>query len=373
MSDRKVVFSNVPASAFTHEVKAGVKAYFHDNDLSDKANTEMRIKTAILISVIFGSYLLILSNQFEPATMLLLAVSMGIGFAAMGFVGHDALHGAFSSKPQINNLLGMSFDILGANRYLWKITHNGIHHTFTNVMNMDEDIQVADPMVRLSPGSKRYWHHRFQYIYAWFLYSLTTINWIFVKDYRYMFVTQLGPYQNPRRPKSEIIQMFGFKAFNLLWTIVLPLILIDLPWQQIIFGYLVMNMVAGFILGVIFQMAHVVDVTDFVQPDNNARIEDEWFIHQLKTTANFATHNRLLTWYVSGLNHQIEHHLFPKICSVHYPAIRGIVEDAARHHGIPYHCFPTFSAAVGSHIRILKQLGSSESAEIIKHRSAVGV
>lgn len=373
MSDRKVVFAKVPPSAFTREVKAGVAAYFRDRGLSDKAKPEMIVKTVILLTVIFGSYALILSNRFEAGTMLSLAIAMGIGFAAMGFVGHDALHGAYSSNPRVNFMLGLSFDILGANRYLWKITHNGIHHTFTNVVDMDEDIRVIDPMVRLSPGSRRYWYHRYQQYYAWFLYSFATLSWIFIKDYRYMFAAQLGPYQNPRRPGWEIAQLFGFKAFNLLWTVAIPLMVVDLPWQHVMFGYLAMNMVAGFILGVIFQMAHVVDVTDFVQADRNARVEDEWFIHQLKTTANFATDNRLLTWYVSGLNHQVEHHLFPNICSVHYPAIRSIVENAAHRHGLPYHCFPTFSAAIASHFRMLRLLGSEEAEECIKNRSVVGV
>lgn len=372
MSQHKVVFANTPTSAFTREVKAGVATYFREHNLSDKAKPEMIVKTVILLTVIFGSYALILSNLFQPVIMLFLAVAMGVAFAAMGFVGHDALHGAYSSNSKINQILGLSFDILGANSYLWKITHNGIHHTFTNVVDMDEDIRVIDPMVRLSPGSKRYWHHRFQHLYAWFLYSFATISWIFVKDYRYMFASQLGPYENPRRPQSEIVQMIGFKTLNLLWTLVIPLMVIDLPWQYIVFGYLVMNMVAGFILGVIFQMAHVVDVIDFVQADSNARVEDQWMVHQLKTTANFATTNRLLTWYVSGLNHQVEHHLFPKICSDHYPAIRGIVEDAARRHGLPYHCFSSFSAAIASHYRLLKHLGSAEAEEYIKCRSAVG-
>lgn len=371
MSNRKVVF-NGNSLAFTNEVKAKVAEYFRDTGISQKANAEMVLKTVIMLTLMFGSYGLILSNQVGPASMLALAVIMGICFAAIGFVGHDALHGAYSSNPRINLLIGLSFDILGANRYLWKITHNGIHHTFTNVVDMDEDIRVIEPMVRLSPGSERFWYHRFQHIYAWFLYSLATINWIFVKDYRYMFAKQLGPYQNPRRPISEIVQMFCFKAFNLIWTLAIPLMVVDLPWQSIVFGYFVMNMVAGFILGVIFQMAHVVDVTDFVQADDNSRVADEWFVHQMKTTANFAVNNRFLTWYSSGLNYQIEHHLFPKICSVHYPAIRTIVESAARKHGVPYHCFPSFSAAIASHFRILKFLGSTEASDYIKLRTTVG-
>jgi linoleoyl-CoA desaturase len=235
-------------------------------------------------------------------------------------------------------------------------------------MDLDEDIRVIDPMVRLSPGSPRFWHHRFQHIYAWLLYTLATINWVFVKDYRYMFLRDLGPYHNPRRPLRVILDMFAFKIVNLTWTLAIPLWVVDLPWHQILLGYLVMHMVAGFILGVVFQMAHVVELADFVAPDDDSRIEDEWLVHQMRTTANFATGNRLLTLYIGGLNHQIEHHLFPKICSIHYPAIRKIIQEAAHRHGIPYHCFPTFSAALASHYRLLKHLGSTDARETIHHR-----
>jgi linoleoyl-CoA desaturase len=370
MVNRKVDFANVPPSDFTREVKDGVATYFRERGISDKANAVMVANTLLLAAMVFGSYALILSNRFGPAQMLMLAVIMGIGFAGLGFAIHDAIHGAFSKNPRINSLLGITFDVLGASRYLWKITHNGIHHTFTNVMDLDEDIRVIDPMVRLSPGSPRLWHHRFQQFYAWFLYSLATINWIFIKDYRYMFLRDLGPYHNPRRPTRIILEMFAFKIMNLTWTLVIPLLVIDLPWQQIMLGYLVMNMVAGFILGVVFQMAHVVEPAEFVAADRRFRIEDEWFLHQMRTTANFATDNILLTLYVGGLNHQIEHHLFPKVCSIHYPAIRKIVKDAARRHGIPYHCFATFSDAIASHYRLLRHLGSTDAVESIQHRTA---
>ena len=371
MANRKVVFAQISPSDFTREVKQGVAAYFAERGISDKANAAMIVKTSILALMVFGSYALLLTNWLEPLQMLILCVIMGIGFAGLGFSIHDAIHGSFSKNPAINRLLGLTYDVMGASRYLWKITHNGIHHTFTNILDLDEDIRVIDPMVRLSPGSPRFWHHRFQHIYAWFLYTLATINWIFVKDYKYMFLHDLGPYHNPRRPLGIILEMFAFKVINLIWTLVIPLLVIDLPWPQILFGYLVMNMVAGFVLGVVFQMAHVVEAAEFVAADRSSRIEDEWFLHQMRTTANFATENRLLTLYVGGLNHQIEHHLFPKVCSIHYPAIRKIVQDAAYRHGIPYHCFPTFSATLASHYRLLRHLGSADAEESIQHRETV--
>jgi linoleoyl-CoA desaturase len=363
MSSPKAIFATNPDSGFAREVKKNVADYFRTRNLSQKADFSMILKSIVMTALTFGPYGLMLSNQYSPATMLILCVVMGIGFAGMGFcIGHDAHHGAYSSNPKINELIGLSYDILGANGYLWKLTHNSIHHTFTNITEIDEDIRVIDPFVRLSPGSKRYWYHRFQHYYAWFVYSLATLNWVFVKDFRYLFVKQLGPYQGLAHKRSEIIKLVGFKAFHLTWSLVVPLAVIDLPVPQIIVGYLVVHMVAGWILGVVFQFAHVVEAATFVTTDREGRIDADWFTHQLSTTANFATDNKWLTWYIGGLNYQIEHHLFPRICSVHYPRIRGIVEAAARRHGLPYHCYPTLRAVVAAHYRTLKSNGIGDEA-----------
>lgn len=361
MVHRKVVFATPADSCFAREVKQGVSDYFRERGLSTKADGSMVFKSVLMTLFTFGPYGLILSNRFEAPTMLMLAVLMGIGFAGMGFcIGHDAHHGAYSSNPSVNRLLGLSYDILGADSYLWKLTHNSIHHTYTNVTEIDEDIRVIDPFVRLSPGSKRYWHHRFQHYYAWLLYSLATINWVFAKDFRYILAKQLGPYHDIQNTRAEIAKLIGFKAFHLTWSLVIPLIVIDLPVSDILIGYVVVHLVAGWILGVVFQLAHVVEAAKFVTPDQEGRLEDDWIVHQLATTANFATQNRLLTWYVGGLNYQIEHHLFPRICSVHYPKIRHIVERAARRHGLPYNCYPTIRAAMAAHFRTLKTNGVSD-------------
>lgn len=363
MNNRKVIFATKADSSFARDVRQQISDYFHERQLSTKADASMVLKSIVMTVLTFGPYALILSNQYQPSTMLLLAISMGIGFAGMGFcIGHDAHHGAYSFSPKMNELLGLSYDILGANSYLWKLTHNSIHHTFTNITQIDEDIMVIDPIIRLSPGSKRYWHHRFQHYYAWLLYSLATINWVFVKDFRYMLVKQLGPYQGLKHGKSEIRKMIGFKLFHLTWSLFIPLIVIHLPVWQILIGYLVVHLVAGWILGMVFQLAHVVEAAEFVTPDHNGLVSDDWFTHQMSTTVNFATRNKLLTWYVGGLNYQIEHHLFPRICSVHYAKIRNIVEETAKRHGLPYHCYPTITAAMAAHYRTLKSNGINDES-----------
>ena len=352
-----ITFPNRDYTGFVEEVKRRVAEYFDGRGLSRNATPGMVIKTVVLLALTFIPYALALTNRFSPLVMLGFAVAMGIGLAGIGFaISHDALHGAYSKDPRINALLGRTFDLLGANGYMWKITHNVIHHTYTNIDGVDEDLTVS-PLLRLSPGAPLRRVHRFQHVYGLLTYSMSTIFWVFVKDFKYFFQKDLGPYKDKTHPRGEWINLFVSKLIYYGWSIVIPLIVLDIPWWQFAIGYLVMHLVAGFILGVVFQLAHVVEGPEYPVPDASGRMEDAWLVHEMETTANFARKNRLLSWYVGGLNYQIEHHLFPKTCSAHYPAISTIVKETALKYGVPYHDQPTLMFAVRSHLRMLKKLG----------------
>jgi len=244
---------------------------------------------------------------------------------------------------------------------MWKITHNVIHHTYTNIDGVDEDLTVS-PLLRLSPGAPLLRIHRFQHLYGLAAYSMSTIFWVFVKDFKYFFQKDLGPYKNKKHPRGEWVNLFVSKLVYYGWSIVIPLLVLEIPWWQFAIGYLAMHLTAGFILGVVFQLAHVVEGPDYPVPDEAGRMEDAWLVHEMETTANFARSSRMVSWYVGGLNFQIEHHLFPKVCSVHYPAISTIVKDTATKYGVPYYDQPTVMAAVRSHLRMLKKLGPEEWA-----------
>src|SRR5690606_5202860 len=224
----------------------------------------------------------------------------------------------------------------------WRITHNRIHHTFTNVHGLDEDLEVS-PLLRLSPQSPLRPFHRFQHVYAPIAYSLSTVNWFFVKDFDFFLRKSLGPYPGRRHPAKEVAILVGTKLFCALWTIAIPLLVLDVTWWQFAAGFATVHLVGGAILGIVFQLAHVVEETSFPVPDAGRRIEVPWQVHQMQTTANFCVGRRWLTRYVGGLNHQIEHHLFPRTCSVHYPALAAIVRSVAERHGVPYHSHETFS------------------------------
>jgi len=345
-------------AGFGEDVKCHVAEYFATSSLSSKAGASMVAKTFILLSVTFGAYGLILSNRFSPWQMLGLAFVMGVGVAGIGFgIAHDALHGAYSSRPWVNKLLGFSFELVGASGYMWKITHNVIHHTYPNIHGLDEDLEVS-PFLRLSPQAKLRSIHRFQHLYAFAAYSLTTLSWVFIKDYRYFLMPDLGPFRDKKHPRSGVATLFTAKLLYYGYTIVIPLMVLKVAWWQFLIGLLVMHLTAGLILGIVFQLAHVVEDTEHPSPESNGQMDNAWMIHQMETTSNFAMSNRILSWYVGGLNYQVEHHLFPKVCSAHYPALSRIVRQMAAKHGVPYHHHETIRAAIRSHYRTLKSLGN---------------
>ena len=370
MAVRAVTFAAHDCDRFVEEVKSRVAAYFDERKLSIKGNAAMVTKTVLMLAGLFVPYAMIMTNELPGWAMMICCVVMGVALAGIGFsVSHDALHGAYSHNPRVNDLIGFTFDILGANGYMWKITHNVIHHTYTNIHGIDEDLEVT-PLLRLSPQAKHHPWQRFQHLYAPLAYSMSTLNWLFAKDFDLFTRKNLGPYLNKKHPKKEIAVLVIGKLFMLAWAVVLPLLVLDITWWQFAIGFLTVHLIGGTILGVIFQLAHVVEQTAHPVPDDLGRMPNGWLVHEMLTTANFCVGNKVLTWYVGGLNHQIEHHLFPKTCSVHYPALAPIVKEVAEKHGIPYYNNPTFLQAFGSHLKMLRRLGRAEAPNVLSAQAA---
>jgi linoleoyl-CoA desaturase len=282
---------------------------------------------------------------------------VGVGVAGMGFgVSHDALHGSVSRRVWINFLLSLSFPMLGASGYLWRLLHNRVHHTFTNMHPHDEDLQ-ASPLLRLSPGRPRHAVHRWQHVYAWPLYALTTLNWAVLKDFQYMLRRNLGPVTPGPHALRDWAGLILGKVLHFGWTVVLPILILQPVWWHFVLCFLTMHLTAGFLLAIVFQLAHVVEQTAFVPLEREGEPAESWAVHQLRNTCDFARGRRLLTWFVGGLNYQVEHHLFPQVNSTHYAALSPMVEACARRHGVPFHAAPSFVSAVASHARTLRRLG----------------
>ena len=348
--------------AFSAALRAEVDAYFETRGLSRYADWAMVLKGVLLLGLTFGAYAWLLSGTLPAWGMLVACMLIGLGIAGLGFaVGHDAIHGAYSANERVNRAVGLVFDLAGASSYLWRLTHNKIHHTWTNVPGVDEDI-VVSPLLRISPASPRRWWHRAQHVYAWLLYSFITLNWVYAKDFAFLRAKKLGPFRDLKHTKGQIAGVVAGKLVYHTWTLVIPLLVLDVTWWQFLIGYLLVHMTAGFVLSVVFQLAHIVEDAQYPTADADGTLPFDWHVHQLQTTVDFAPNNRLLTWYCGGLNHQVEHHLFPRICSRHYTGLRPIVERVAAQHNVPYHVAPTVRSALASHYRMLKRFGRADKA-----------
>ena len=347
-------FASGPQS-FHSELKRRITAYFEEVGKSTTGNTSLFIKAIILVVSFLAVYVHLVF--FTPTTWLALVECVVLGglTAAIGFnVMHDGAHGSFSRYKWINDLAALSVNFLGANNFMWKTKHNVIHHAYTNVDGVDDDID-ARPILRLCETQKHYKVHRYQHFYFWAAYSLLYIWWVFVTDYKKYFTKRIGSMPIKKMNKWDHISFWGFKVVHAVLFIALPIYTVGfMPW---LVGFLVSGLVSGFVLSIVFQLAHTVEHTHFpVVDETSGKIEDEWAVHQLKTTANFATRNRIISWLVGGLNFQIEHHLFPKISHVHYPAISKIIKNACADFGIPYIEYPKMRLAVASHVSHLRHL-----------------
>ncbi len=350
-------FSPPQGSLFYATIRRRVDEMFAEKQLSKHANAGMWAKSLFFLSGFTGIYLLIIFNLFSPAVMLLLAVLLGMFSAFVGFnICHDAIHNAFSESKSVNRFFSFTFNLVGANPYVWSITHNIVHHTYTNIPGHDEDIEIAPGLIRIDENEQVNAVQRFQHLYAFPLYSMASLSWIFRKDYKKFFQPKIGAHK-ANHPKIEYFNLFFFKAIYYFLFIVLPLLVLDVSWGQFILGFLALHIAQGLTMGLVFQLAHVVEGTTFPNPNVEGNIEEAWAEHQMRTTANFATHSRLAAFFLGGLNRQIEHHLFPKVCHIHYGAISSIVKSTAREFDLPYNESETFTGALRSHYIILKKFG----------------
>jgi linoleoyl-CoA desaturase len=351
---------------FTKTLKQRIDNYFKEKGISKNANFKMKLKSATMISIYVVPFICYIVFQPSLPITLLLFTIMGVGIAGIGMsVMHDGAHGSYSKDSRVNFLMAHTINIAGGAVANWKLQHNVLHHTFTNITHYDDDI-MERALLRFSPHAKHHPHQRFQHFYAWFFYSLLTLYWVVAKDFVQFFKYNKEGVnkETPEQRSATFRKIIAVKVVYYLAFLVFPIMYLDLPWHYTVLGFLLMHLVAGLILSLVFQMAHTLEIASFPLPNEEHVIEDEWAVHQLKTTVNFARKNTFITWYVGGLNYQVEHHLFPNICHIHYPDIAPIVKQTAEEFGIPYLEKETFSEALICHVQMLKKLGNNEAIQL---------
>lgn len=353
----KVVFSN-RNSIFYSELKRSVDEYFSGKGLKKTGNWKLYSKAIILIGFAISSYVFLLSAEYSPIVGIVLSSALGLSLASIGFnVMHDACHGSYSSKKWVNNTLGLTLNALGGNSFIWKFKHNIIHHTYTNVDGIDDDI-AKSPLMRQCRSQKWVPAHRFQHIYVVLVYAISSFAWVFIMDFNKYFRRKVYQTDLQKMSNSDHLVFWLSKVLYMLFYIAIPVYFVG--WQAWAIGFACMHVVMGLTLALVFQLAHVVEHAEFEKAEGDSMtIENEWAIHQVKTTANFAPKDSIISWFVGGLNYQVEHHLFPRVSHVHYPDISPIVKDTCSRFNVPYNEYMTMSAAVASHFRMMKSLGSN--------------
>ncbi|BCY27432.1 fatty acid desaturase [Flavobacterium okayamense] len=358
MNRQVPIFAKRDNANFFRTLNKRVNEYFKENNIKKTGNWKLHLKTIVMFSLFLAPYFFLVAMDMPFWVYLLLNVVIGIGMAGVGMnVMHDGNHGSYSEKNWINKIMGGSIYILAGNVYNWQVQHNVLHHTYTNIHGHDEDLD-AGKIIRFTQQAKWHRFHKFQHYYSVFLYGLLTFNWAITTDFLQMkrYLKRKLSYGEFKKPSIRWTTLIITKVIYFSVWLVIPMIL-GITWWKVLLGFIVMHYTAGLILSIVFQLAHVVEETHTPEPNEVGEMENTWAIHQLFTTANFAPKNWLMNWYTGGLNHQIEHHIFPNISHIHYGKIAKIVKETAAEFDLPYYEFKTTRAAIASHFKHLRELG----------------
>jgi linoleoyl-CoA desaturase len=339
-----------------------VRSFMGSNRTTD--SIEMYVKSvALLVAAAASYYFLIFAadslwSAIASATILALAL-VGIGFN----IQHDGNHGGFSRFPWVNRITGFTLDLIGASSYYWRQKHNINHHTYTNIDGEDDDIHLGW-FARVCEDHQWYWFHRYQQYYLWFLYSFVHLRYVY-SDWVCLYTGQMNGRAVKRPQGAQLAALIGGKAIYLGLAFVLPMT--RHHWPTVVLTFLAISMLMGIIFSVVFQLAHLVDTVGH-PAEKDGHQHAEWMVHQIQTTSDFATGSRFLSVALGGLNFQREHHLFPKISHVHYPALAEVVKQVCDEHRVPYAETPKLTDALRSHYRFLKQMGEQPNTSVVVAR-----
>lgn len=351
------------ADNFQAELRRRVDTHFDSTGSRQRDCPQMYAKTASILAMHAGAYVLLVFYANAWWQALGLAILLGLTTAGIGFnIQHDGSHRAYSDHQWINKLMAMTLDLIGGSSFIWHWKHDIFHHTYTNITGHDADVDIGF-FGRLTPFQKRHTFHRWQHLYLWPLYGFLAIKWLLFDDFRDVITARIGGHKIPRPRGWEWVVFFGGKAVFFTLAFAIPMLIH--PFLTVAFFYGVVAAVTGIALSMVFQVVHVVEQAGFPMPRaDTGSIENTWAVHQVETTVDYARNSRIVLWLVGALNFQIEHHMFPRLCHINYPAISKLVESTCLEFGVRYSEHESFGAGLASHYRWLRQMGSAAQVPI---------
>ena len=358
-----VRFAPKGSEGFYDTLKKNIDEFFAQNNVPVHGSSRIMWKTVTMLAMFFVPSILIITGvaAFHPVLFYGLWFMQGLGMIGIGCsVHHDSNHGSYSDNKTVNKIVGDLVNVVGGYDVTWRIQHNILHHTYTNIEGLDEDIDSGG-LMRFSPHSKKVYMHRYQHVYGWFLYCLLTLQWVTYKDFRLLVIyDKKGLLKKEKVTLTKaVLELAAYKVLYVGYILVLPIMFSGMSWQAVVLGFLILHFTAGFGLSVIFQLAHVMEEAEFPAPSDDRKMANSWAVHQLLNTVNFSRKSRIMNYFIGGLNYQIEHHLFPHISHVHYSRLSEIVKDTANSFGLPYYEYPNFLMALRAHGKMLKKMGTA--------------
>jgi linoleoyl-CoA desaturase len=349
---------DVSSAAFSKALSLRVDEYFAGRGMSRHANAEMIAKTILGFAAAIATYVWFMTGRLSASQFVVVYILHGLAQLFMAFnIAHDANHGAYAKSARINRLVAHVFDLVGVSSYMWRLLHNDAHHAFVNIRGADTTLQSGH-LFRFSPHDERKPLHRYQHLYAPFLYALSALDWIVVKDFRWLLdERRFGNHRISHHPKSELIPLFLFKAFYFTYMLVLPMVYLSVAWYTVVLAFVVLHCINGIIIAVIFQPNHFNEHATYPEPGADGHIANDSIRHIFDTTSDYARTKPIATWFLGSLNLHVIHHMFPRICHVHYPALTRIVMTTAEEHGLCYRENRTITGAFLAHLRWMKVLG----------------
>lgn len=315
------------------------------------------MKAAALAAIAFGAYAVLLSAELPGAVMLVLAALSAVAALLLGInLGHDAAHDALTPHRGLNRLLHhVSFTLIGADAYLWRLRHVRSHHVFPNVNGCDLDID-ENPFLRLSPNHRRRAWHRFQHFYAPLVYCLVGLHTAFWQDFAYLRKRELADMRDLRPPAWAVAAFFSSKFVYVGLILLVPLAVLDVPWWAVAGGAMLASAVQSVLFVMLLIGTHFADEAEFPAADAAGRLPGDWASHALRTSVDWSPGSRCAIALTGGANCHAAHHLFPGVSHVHYRAITPITAATAAEFGLPYHRL-TLPAMIRSHFAFLRRLG----------------
>lgn len=348
----------IESSDFARTLNSRINSYFTDRGISKHANAHMIFKSILSVSLWIFTFVLIMTDWFSPVGLIVMYVIHGFTQLFMTYnISHDANHKAYSSNQIVNKVLACTFDLVGINSYMWRLLHNTSHHTFVNVQGKDSAI-TSDKLLRFAPDETWSPLHRYQHVYAPFVYTLATLEWVLVKDFNYFINKKnYGNLRVEKHPLKEWVFLIATRLFYFGYILVIPMIFLSVPWYVIIIGFVLMHAFIGFHISLIFQPCHITLESEYPNADEEGNLTSDYINHVFSTTCDFSRTKPFRTWMLGGLNLHIIHHMNSSICHVHYPALTEILRETAREFGLQYREFETVADAFRVHLRMLKKLG----------------